>query len=179
MKINIIITATLCFIPLVSFSRDRGKKKDDLEVVENKLPEIKIAAVNFGQVVNGEPIDLKKLEGKIVLLHEVELSSDKSREGISDTLRLAKNLEKKGVIIIGFEPTLSNKDEILKLIEKKKVTYPIIMKGSTNTHGLGTGFSSYSLFDREGKLVFQGSTEDPKFKDLLKKMLKDEEKTKP
>ena len=136
--------------------------KDDV----HKLSEWKI-----GKVLFGDKLTKTDMKGKVVVIENWGVNCPPCIASLPHLAELDKNLRDKGLRIIGAESQGSSKEEIKPLIEKAKVEYTIVdeAEGPIEVSAIPRAF----VFDREGKLVYDGSPLAKPFKESITKALGD------
>ena len=128
------------------------------EVGNHKLSEWKL-----GKVLFGEKISKTEFKGKVVVNCPPCVAS------LPHLAELDKKHRADGLRIIGAESQGSSKEQIKPLIEKAKVEYTIIDEASGPI--AVTGIPRAFVFDRDGKLVYDGHPAAQGFDESITKAL--------
>jgi thiol-disulfide isomerase/thioredoxin len=161
MKRSIVLA---CLMLVSGFSLAKEKNK------ESSLPDASLSQVRWGDVINDVPFDKDGLAGKVVVVEEWGMKCGPCIASLPDMAKLARSNAKKGLIVVGLECQNSPKDEILKLLKKNRIEYPV-MKGGSAPGGTGT-IPHVCVFNTEGKLVWNGNPHDEDFERAVKKELR-------
>lgn len=110
--------------------------------------------------VNDRPVDLKSLKGKIVVIDFWGLGCRPCLESMPEIQALYEKYRKEGVVMLGVCAPGAKRDEILKVIKEKGVTYPNAMDVPEDS-GVGvsarafgeSGIPHLFVIDRNGKIV--------------------------
>lgn len=134
------------------------------------LPDVTLEQVSWGTVVNESEFDSEALAGKVVVVEKWGVNCPPCIASLPELAKLAKRYETKGLAVIGLEVQGGDDETINKLLKDARVKYPVTRGGSvkSNTNGI----PNVSVFDVEGKLVWQGHPADDKFERAVKTALK-------
>jgi thiol-disulfide isomerase/thioredoxin len=143
-----------------------GKKDKDQPVV----PDASIDQVRWTEVVNEAAFDQAGLAGKVVVVEEWGVNCPPCIASLPELAKLAKRYEKKGLVVVGLERQNSAKEDILKVLKKAKVKYPVMAGGSTPVPS--DGIPHALVFGADGKLVWHGNPAADEFEDSVKDALK-------
>jgi len=111
--------------------------------------------------VNGKPLDISKLKGKIVVLQFWSMENQLSVESIR-LINMLQKLFDKDVVFIGIHEYTANVDKIKNLVKENNATYNIgIDKKSPEKWAKGETFDryarvwyTYTLIDRKGSIKY-------------------------
>lgn len=161
-------TATSVVIALLALAVPAfaGKKDKDKPAV----PDASLDQVRWTEVVNEAAFDAAALAGKVVVVEEWGVNCPPCIASLPELAKLAKRHEKKGLVIVGIERQNSPKEEILKVLKKAKVKYPVMAGGSTPVPS--DGIPHALVFGSDGKLVWHGNPGADEFEDSVKDALK-------
>jgi thiol-disulfide isomerase/thioredoxin len=134
------------------------------------VPDASIDQVRWSEVVNDVPFDKEALAGKVVVVEEWGVNCPPCIASLPELAKLAKRHEKKGLVVVGLERQNSSKEDILAVLKKAKVQYPVMAGGSTPVPS--DGIPHALVFGGDGKLVWHGHPADEDFEDALKDALK-------
>ncbi|MDB4673657.1 TlpA family protein disulfide reductase [Verrucomicrobiales bacterium] len=134
------------------------------------LPDHHISQWKLGENVNGEPITPALYSGKVVLLTYWGIRSEPSIEALATLAALDKKNRAEGLVTIAAEIQKAERGEVLAIIGREQVTYPVVL-GSEGPEIGGAGLPKSLLFDITGKLVFSGHPKAPGLEAALKKSL--------
>jgi thiol-disulfide isomerase/thioredoxin len=143
-----------------------GKKDKDQPAV----PDASIDQVRWTEVVNEAAFDQAGLAGKVVVVEEWGVNCPPCIASLPELAKLAKRYEKKGLVVVGLERQNSAKEDILKVLKKAKVKYPVMAGGSTPVPS--DGIPHALVFGADGKLVWHGNPAADEFEDSVKDALK-------
>lgn len=138
--------------------------KDD----DHKLSDWKI-----GKVLFGEKLTKTEMKGKVVVIENWGVNCPPCIASLPHLAELDKKFRDKGLRIIGAESQGSSKEQIKPLIEKAKVEYTIVDEAEGPIEV--TAIPRIFVFDREGKLVFDGSPSGAPFEEAVTKAIGDAE----
>lgn len=124
----------------------------------------------FGQVVAGEMPSKADLKNKVVVVEYWGVNCSPCIASLPHLAEMYKKHSDDGLVIIGAESQGSNADVIKKVIEKAKVTYPIVQgaNGPIAVSGIPRAF----VFNPDGELVWDGNPLGSQFDDAVKDCLK-------
>lgn len=134
------------------------------------VPDASIDQVRWTEVVNDVPFDKAALAGKVVVIEEWGVNCGPCIASLPELAKMAKRYEKKGLVVVGMEMQNSSKEDVLKVLKKAKVKYPVMSGGSTPA--AGGGIPHVLVFGGDGKLVFEGRPEAEEFEDAVKDALR-------
>jgi thiol-disulfide isomerase/thioredoxin len=131
----------------------------------------KISDWKIGKTLFGEKVTKSDFAGKVVVIENWGVHCPPCVASLPHLAKLEKDHRDKGFLIIGAESQGSSKEQIKPLIEKAGVEYTITegADGPIEVTGIPRAF----VFDREGKLVFDGHPGGSDFEKAVKTALKD------
>jgi thiol-disulfide isomerase/thioredoxin len=131
----------------------------------------KLGDWEIGKVLFGAKLSKSELKGKVVVIENWGVNCPPCIAALPHLADLERKYRDKGLRIIGAESQGSTKDEIKPLIEKAKVEYTIVdaADGPLEVSAIPRAF----VFDREGKLVFDGSPSGAPFEEAVTKAVGD------
>jgi thiol-disulfide isomerase/thioredoxin len=134
------------------------------------LPEITLDQVSWGTVVNNADFDAEALAGKVVVVEKWGVNCGPCIASLPEMAKLARRYETKGLAVVGLEVQGGDDETINELLKDARVKYPVTKGGTvkSNTNGI----PNVSVFDIEGKLVWQGHPADGEFEKAVKAALK-------
>lgn len=133
-------------------------------------PEASLADVKWGIPVNAAAFDPKSLAGKVVVVDEWGVNCPPCIAALPSLAQMAEEGKDKGLVVVGLECQGSTRDEILRVIRKAGVGYPILSGGRLPGE---TGELPYAcVFDAAGKRVFNGNPHDEGFEKAIAKALR-------
>lgn len=160
--------SVVCLFVLALFQGSAFAKQK--EEAKAPLPDATLAEVRFGEVVNEAPFNKDELTGKVVVVEVWGVNCPPCIASLPELAKLAKTYEKKGLAVVGLECQGSKKEDILKVLKSAKVKYPVMAGGSAP--GIKGGIPYACVFDRGGKLVWNGNPHDENFERAVKKELR-------
>jgi thiol-disulfide isomerase/thioredoxin len=131
---------------------------------EHKLSDWKI-----GKVLFGEKVTKGDMKGKVVVIENWGVNCPPCVASLPHLADLDRKYRDKGLVLIGAECQGSSKDEIKPLIEKAKVEYTIVDEATGPIEV--TAIPRIFVFDRDGKLVFDGSPSGAPFEEAVNKAI--------
>lgn len=136
-----------------------------------KEKEYRLSEWTIGKVLFGERVSKAVTKDKVVVIENWGTHCPPCIASLPHLAQLEKDNRAKGLVVIGAESQGSSKDEIKPLIEKAKVEYTITdgAEGPIEVTGIPRAF----VFDRQGKLAFDGSPLDKAFTEAVTKALGD------
>ena len=131
----------------------------------------KLSDWKIGKVLFGEKINKSDFDGKVVVIENWGVHCPPCIASLPHLAKLEKDNRDKGLVIIGAESQGSSKAQIEPLIKKAGVEYTMTegANGPIPVSGIPRAF----VFDREGKLVFDGHPAVGDFEKSIKKALKE------
>lgn len=153
-----------CLLLVSGFALAKEKNK------EAPVPDASLSQVRWGEVINDVPFDKESLAGKVVVVEVWGVKCGPCLASLPDMAKLAKSNASKGLVVVGLEAQNSSKDEILKVLKSARVQYPVMAGGST-PGSTGT-IPRACVFNKEGKLVWNGNPHDEDFERAVKKELR-------
>jgi thiol-disulfide isomerase/thioredoxin len=129
---------------------------------EHKLSDWKI-----GKVLFGEKVTKADMKGKVVVIENWGVNCPPCVASLPHLADLDRKYRDKGLVMIGAESQGSSKDEIKPLIEKAKVEYTIVDEATGPIEV--TAIPRIFVFDRDGKLVYDGSPSGAPFEEAVNK----------
>jgi len=154
----------VCLILVPGFALAKETKKAP------PMPNATLSDVRWGEVINGVPFDKADLAGKVVVVEEWGMKCSPCIASLPDLAKLARTNAKKGLVVVGMEGQNSPKEEILKVLKKARVRYPVMAGGSAP--GRTGSIPHVCVFDPQGKLVWNGNPHDEDFERAVKKQLR-------
>ena len=143
------------------------KNKD----AQDALPDATLSHVQVGTVVNDKPLDPESVKGKVVVLDFWGVHCGPCIALLPEMAKLAHSGAAKGLVVIGMESQNSTKEDILPLLKKPHVEYPVTAGG--NSHLSFTGLPHAAVYGADGKIVWVGHPADEGFKRAISKALRD------
>lgn len=109
----------------------------------------------IGKTLFGARLTKAEMKGKVVVIENWGVHCPPCIASLPHLAELDRTLRDKGLRVIGAESQGSSKDQIKPLIEKAKVEYTIVDQadGPLEVTSIPRAF----VFDRKGKLVYDGS----------------------
>jgi len=135
-----------------------------------KTPDATLDQFTLGEVMNGVAFQKDDLKGKPVILEFWGAHCPPCLASLPELVKLQRRNESKGLKIVGVHSQNVPDEEILKVLEKAKVRYPILRKGQSPIPF--SGIPRVFVFDRTGKLTWQGSPHDGAFDKAVRAILK-------
>lgn len=134
-----------------------------------KEKEYRLSEWSIGKVLIGERVSKAVTKDKVVVIENWGVHCPPCIASLPHLAQLEKDNRAKGLVIIGAESQGSSKEEIKPLIEKAKVEYTITdgADGPIEVTGIPRAF----VFDRTGKLVFDGNPNGKEFTESVTKAL--------
>lgn len=125
----------------------------------------------FGEVVHGESFTQSDLKGKVVVVDYWGTRCPPCIALIPHLVKLDKKHKDDGLMIIAPESQGSSKQATVSLMKKNKVGYTVT-NGCTGPINIG-GLPHAIVFDREGKIVYNGHPGDSGFDRAIRDALKE------
>ena len=132
-----------------------------------KEKEHKLSDWKIGKVLFGEKVTKADMKGKVVVIENWGVNCPPCVASLPHLADLDRKYRDKGLVLIGAESQGSTKDEIKPLIEKAKVEYTIVDEATGPIEV--TAIPRIFVFDRDGKLVFDGSPSGAPFEEAVNK----------
>lgn len=132
--------------------------KDKVEAVSQHT----IDQWSIGQIINGEQVKLDDMKGKVVIIEFWGVNCPPCIASLPELAKLYKSKEKDGLMVIGVHCQGGSADQVNAVLKKHGVTYPVAANGRSaiQFRGIPRAF----VFDKEGKLIYDGSPLDEKMK---------------
>lgn len=136
-----------------------------------KEKEYRLSEWSIGKVLFGERVSKAVTKDKVVVIENWGVNCPPCIASLPHLAQLEKDNRAKGLVIIGAESQGSTKEEIKPLIEKAKVEYTITedATGPIEVTGIPRAF----VFNRQGKMVFDGNPNGKEFTEAVTKALAD------
>lgn len=136
-----------------------------------KEKEYRLSEWSIGKVLFGERVSKAVTKDKVVVIENWGVNCPPCIASLPHLAQLEKDNRAKGLVIIGAESQGSTKEEIKPLIEKAKVEYTITedATGPIEVTGIPRAF----VFNRQGKMVFDGNPNGKEFTEAVNKALAD------
>lgn len=134
-----------------------------------KEKEYRLSEWSIGKVLFGERVSKAVTKDKVVVIENWGVNCPPCIASLPHLAQLEKDNRAKGLVIIGAESQGSTKEEIKPLIEKAKVEYTITdsADGPIEVTGIPRAF----VFNRQGKMVFDGNPNGKEFTEAVTKAL--------
>lgn len=132
-----------------------------------KEKEHKLSDWKIGKVLFGEKVTKADMKGKVVVIENWGVRCPPCVASLPHLADLDRKYRDKGLVMIGAESQGSSKDEIKPLIEKAKVEYTIVDEATGPIEV--TAIPRIFVFDRDGKLVYDGSPSGAPFEEAVNK----------
>jgi len=115
-----------------------------------------------GEIINGEQIKLDDMKGKVVIIEFWGVNCPPCIASLPELAKLYKSKQKDGLMVIGVHCQGGSKEAVNEVLKKHGVTYPVAANGQSaiQFRGIPRAF----VFDKEGKLIYDGSPLDEKMK---------------
>lgn len=115
-----------------------------------KMPDFSLPSA-----LDGETMKSEELKGKVLLITFFATWCPPCRKEIPTLVKLQKNFGPEGFSVIGMSVDEKGPKVVIKMIEKTKINYPVLMaKGKTaRAFGGVVGIPTSFLVDREGNIV--------------------------
>jgi thiol-disulfide isomerase/thioredoxin len=161
---KIIVLFVICLIiPTASFAQVKESEK---------LPEILL------KDSSGKLVSLNKYRGKIILINFWATWCIPCRAEIPELVKWQKEYQNQGLQIIGITYPPSNRKSVLKVIQKNKINYPILI-GTKKTKALFDTSETLPftiVIDKEGRIKerIEGIVFSDEFDEKVKPLLKSE-----
>lgn len=134
------------------------------------MPDASLSQVRWTEVINDVAFDAAALDGKVVVVEEWGVQCPPCIASLPELAKLARRYQKKGLVVVGMERQNSSQEQILAVLKKAKVKYPVMAGGSTPVPS--DGIPHALVFGSDGKLVWHGHPADDEFEDSVKDALK-------
>ena len=153
-----------CAVP--AFAAD--KKKEE----KTPVPDVTTSAIQWTEVVNGVPFDKAATAGKVIVIDEWGVNCGPCIALLPEMAKIAKSVESKGVVVVGMEKQNGTVDQIMPLLKKAQVKYPVMAGGDCGVPS--TTIPHATVYGVDGKLVWAGnpSSEGDAFKKALREAMK-------
>jgi thiol-disulfide isomerase/thioredoxin len=157
--------AILFAFAVPAFAAD--KKKDE----KAATPDVSTSAIQWAEVVNSVPFDKASVEGKVLVIDEWGVNCGPCIALLPEMAKIAKSVESKGVIVVGMEVQHGTNDQIMPLLKKAQVKYPVMSGGSS---GVSSSTIPHAvIYGVDGKLVWAGNPSEEGFKKGLRDAMKE------
>lgn len=134
------------------------------------VPDASLSQVRWTEVINDVAFDAAALDGKVVVVEEWGVQCPPCIASLPELAKLSRRYQKKGLVVVGMERQNSSQEQILAVLKKAKVKYPVMAGGSTPVPS--DGIPHALVFGSDGKLVWHGHPADDEFEDSVKDALK-------
>lgn len=134
-----------------------------------KEKEYRLSEWSIGKVLFGERVSKAVTKDKVVVIENWGVNCPPCIASLPHLAQLEKDNRAKGLVIIGAESQGSTKEQIKPIIEKAKVEYTITdsADGPLEVTGIPRAF----VFNRLGKMVFDGNPNGKEFTEAVNKAL--------
>lgn len=115
-----------------------------------KMPEFSLPSA-----VNGKTIKSEDLKGNVLLITFFATWCPPCRKEIPSLIKLHNDFGPKGFSVIGMSVDEKGPKVVVKMIEKTKINYPVLMARGKTARAFGgvVGIPTTFLVDREGNIV--------------------------
>jgi thiol-disulfide isomerase/thioredoxin len=139
-------------------------------VEREEVPDVRLEQFTLGDVMNGVAFQPDLLKGSPVVLEFWGVHCPPCVASLPDLVKLQRHNAAKGLKIVGVHSQTASDEEVLKVLEKARVQYPILRDGQSPV--LFSGIPRVFVFDRTGKLTWMGSPHDSAFDKAVRAVLK-------
>ncbi|MGA2192915.1 MAG: tetratricopeptide repeat protein [Nitrospirota bacterium] len=139
------------------------------------------AALAFRNVTEGQPvpgftlkdlagndISLSSFAGKVVVVTFFKPDQEFSVRALKDLVKMQAKLGSK-VVILAIMPEMNQQEKLKELVEKEKVTFPVLLDEGRKTYGAWGAFlyPTTGIVDKEGRLAVQVPSHNWKFEETV------------
>ncbi len=110
---------------------------------------------SLSSAVDGKEVSSSDFEGQVLLVTFFATWCPPCRQEIPTLIKLQKKYAPKGFSVIGLSVDEKGPKVVVKLIEKEKINYPVLMSDSRTAKGFGgiAGIPTSFLVNRKGEIV--------------------------
>lgn len=108
------------------------------------------------QWIQGGPLKLAELKGKVVLLDFTAQSSRGSNSALPRVKALAAKFGKEGLVVIGIHSS-RGAENLKAYLEKNKIEHPVAIENAANSNlkrYRASGFPTFTFIGRDGKIRY-------------------------
>ena len=131
--------------------------------------EFTLSQWKFGKLISGEDFKAADLKGKVVLIENWGVRCGPCLEAMPFLAKLDKQFRDEGLVIIGSECQNSSRDAIDAVVKQAKVEFPIT--GRAMGPIAFRTIPNCHLFDRDGKMIYNGYPEKGRIKAAIREAL--------
>ena len=130
-----------------------------------------ISEWRFGKNASGETVEIEDTKGKVVVYEYWGVRCPPCLASLPHLANLDKKYRDDGLMIIGAESQGAKLEQIEPILKKNEIEYTINMGGGGPVKIDRLPY--ILIFDREGKMIFEGKPSDEDFESTVKKALKE------
>lgn len=143
----------------------QAKKEEDKPV-----PEATLDQFTLGEVMNGVEFKPESLKGNPVVIEFWGARCPPCVASLPEMVKLQRRGEAKGLKVVGVHTQQVPDEDVLELLEKNRVKYPVLRYSGCPVEF--SGIPTIFVFDRAGKLTWMGSPHDSKFDKAVREVMK-------
>lgn len=137
---------------------------------ETATAKVNLSQFTFGKTISGSEVTADSLKGSPVIVEFWGVNCGPCLAAMPMFNSLAKRYDSKGLKIVGVESQNSSEEEVLGIVKKLKLKFPITAQGS---HPLKfDGIPHSAIFAADGTLIYEGGPHDKGFDRALKNAMK-------
>ncbi len=152
-----------CALPLPLSAEDKSEKSAP-------ATQTNLSQFTFGKTLSGTEVTSESLKGKPVLVEYWGVNCPTCLAKMPEINAIAKRYDSKGLVVIGAHSQDGSEAEILKMVKKLKMKFPVT-EGASGPVKV-TGLPHSAIFAADGTMVFEGSPLDKNFERGLREALK-------
>lgn len=159
--------ATMLTLPVQAADKDKEKDKKD---ATESVAKVNLSEFKFGKTVSGTEVTADSLKGSPVIVEFWGVNCAPCLAAMPMFNSLAKRYDSKGLKIVGAHSQQATEEEILAVVKKLKIKFPVT-EGAQ--HPLSFNAIPHSaIFAADGTMLFEGHPTDKKFDKALREALK-------
>lgn len=159
-------TLLLAIALTVTMQFSAQAKKDE----DKPVPEATLDQFTLGEVMNGVEFKPESLKGNPVVIEFWGARCPPCVASLPELVKLERRGEAKGLKVVGVHVQQVPDEDVLQLLEKNRVKYPVLRSGYSPVKY--PGIPAVFVFDRTGKLTWTGNPHDQKFDKAVRGVLK-------
>lgn len=156
----------LPFLAVIALSTTGLGAKDDKKATNSA----KLADFRISEIISGDKVELSKLQGKVVVLEFWGRNCGPCLAAMPTFNDLHRRYGKKGMQIIGVHAQGGTDEEVLSVVNRLKIKFPIAKGGSSPVSF--SGIPHTFVFGVDGSLAFDGHPGAREFEKAVREQMK-------
>lgn len=160
----------LSLAPALSLPVHAADKAKDKKESEETVAKVNLSEFKFGKTVSGTEVTADYLKGSPVIVEFWGVNCGPCLAAMPMFNSLAKRYDSKGLKIVGAHSQQATNEEILGVVKKLKIKFPVT-EGAQHPLNF-SGIPHSAVFSADGTMLFEGHPSDKGFEKALREAIK-------